>query len=104
MEAQEGKRNNYNLKLQNLEKITHFAGVIGGAVPSWLVWWRCQVHTRAELSLYGSDNRSKRIVYFFFLLGTCDIHMMHLTEEWMAIEQISKVQVVNCLKAKYKGV
>ncbi|GMY12744.1 hypothetical protein FCV25MIE_07983, partial [Fagus crenata] len=42
VEAREGKRNNYNLKLQNLEKITHFAGVIGGVVPSWLVWWRCQ--------------------------------------------------------------
>ncbi len=30
----------------------------------------------------------KRIVIFlFFLLGTRDIHVVHLTEKWMTIEQ-----------------
>ena len=79
-----------------MERCRH--GWCGGGVRS------TRERSSLSLSIYGSDDRSKRIVYFFFLLGTCDIHMMHLTEEWMAIEQISKVQVVNCLKAKYKGV
>ena len=60
-----------------------------GGLPSWLVarchrGW-CGGYVIGAISL---DLTIKRIVIFlFFLLWTRDIHIVHLTEEWMTIEQ-----------------